>query len=149
MRRFLTAAVTLGAVTAGVLGVTAPAHAMKRACDDDVAQVVVEANAAEAQAADADGAEPVPGDPDALPAEVWGVICGQLPLEGQGRLAQTDKLRNSHVSEYRKSHVRPDTKDVVHVYSTQQLEAALAPRVDEAGKPLPLVHELGLHMTLD
>ncbi len=150
MRRFLTAAVTLGAVTAGVLGVTAPAHAMKRACDDEVANVVV----------DADAAAPISVDPDALPPEVWGEICGHLSVEGQGQLAQTDKKRHNRVSEHRigQTHLRPDAQDVVHVYTSQQLTLALTPRVDEAGKPLldadgqplpQIASLLGVHMALD
>ncbi|MBA3489401.1 MAG: hypothetical protein H0T78_07630 [Longispora sp.] len=127
MRRFLTAAVTLGAITAGLLGTTAPAHAMKRACE---AEVITDPDVAT--------------DPcliETLPDELWGVICANLPEASMGQLGQVDKKRDQRIAGYRASNLHTDA-GVVYAHTSEQLADALRPNRK------PEITHLGIAMAL-
>ncbi|MBA3487989.1 MAG: hypothetical protein H0T78_00315, partial [Longispora sp.] len=134
MRRLLTAVVTLGALTVGLLGVTAPAQAAgeKRG-----------ASSQEANPNPGNPALPNPGDPNwlgALVPELQQEIFQYLPERSLGQLAQVDKNLPPQVAA-RHENLCPDAKGVVYAHTPDQLDRALKQQ-DPKNTKLGIAHAL-------
>ncbi len=109
MRRLLTAVVTLGALTVGLLGVTAPAHAAG------------EKRGASSQAEIPPGPDPF----TTLPQEVVvDEIFKYLPEKSLAQLDQVDKTLQGQVTAHHDA-LHPDSTGFIYAHTSTQLTAAL------------------------
>ncbi len=135
MRRFLTAAITLGAIIAGVLGVTAPAHAMKEACETEV-------TGCNTGGADPDTVQPAAVQPlDLLVADAWGVIFGNLSETSLAQLDQPDTQLHQMVTDHH-DNLHPNVNGFVFTHTSAQLDRALDERAERNITKLGVAHAL-------
>ncbi|MBA3488448.1 MAG: hypothetical protein H0T78_02715, partial [Longispora sp.] len=150
MRRLLTATITLGAITAGVLGVNAPAHAMIRACEanatgcgaDGTNPDVAQPAAVAPDAVQPDAAQPAAVQPlDMLIPDAWEVIFGNLPEKSLAQLDQVDTQLHQLVTDHH-DNLQPNAHGFVYTHTSEQLDQALAERSQRNITKLGIAHTL-------